>query len=353
MIIKKINLENTYQNSASSPRVSIIILNYNGWKDTLECLESVLKIDYPTFQVVVVDNASTDGSMQRLEEWADGKIPANASMHSSISRLTSPPVPKPISYCAYEGEVISKHTCGGDSSKLTFIKSGTNGGFAAGNNLGIKFAQSQQDCQFVWLLNNDTVVHPNSLKELLKYYAASAGKLGILGSKLLYYHNPDLIQALGGQYNKWLCSTRHIGSYKNAASYTSTSMPDITPDYVIGAAMFVPTSFILDVGLINEEYFLYFEELDWSIRGKKKGWSIDVCLESTVYHKEGASISANDSKSELADYYSLKNRILFTRRFFPIALPSVYLSLLFVAFNRLRRGQPERLKLIIKALKGK
>jgi len=119
--------------------------------------------------------------------------------------------------------------------------------------------------------------------------------------------------------------------------------------------MFVSREFIEDVGFMFEDYFLYYEELDWILRGKRKGWQIGYCWDSVVYHKEGASIGSNiegKKKSELADYYFFRNRIKFTKKFCPQFLITVYLGFIITVFNRIRRGQFRRLKLIWKVLKS-
>lgn len=334
------------------PKVYIIILNYNGWMDTIECLESVLKLNYKNFQVIVVDNNSPNNSLLYINKWAIGQIDARTK-NNQLTHLTAPFEKKPLFVQNFSISEEKKTIDLENNSNIIFIQAGENKGFAAGNNIGIQFALNQSNCDFVWLLNNDTVVEKDALSKLVEHFDLSTEKIGILGSKLLYYHNPTEIQAIAGKYNKWLCTTSHIGGNSTDNGQFDSPHAPIAADYIVGASMFVSRDFIEDVGLMTEDYFLYFEELDWSFRAKRKGWIIDVCTKSKVYHKEGASINANENKSELADYYSLRNRLLFTKRFSPIALPSVHLSLLGVAVNRLRRGQPERLKLIFKVLFGR
>ncbi len=118
--------------------------------------------------------------------------------------------------------------------------------------------------------------------------------------------------------------------------------------------MFVSREFIEDVGLMDERYFLYFEDLDWSERAKRKGYELKYCWKSKVYHKEGGSIgssSKGEKKSKLADYYGIRNRIIFTKKFYPQYQWSVYLSLLGVILNRIKRKQFDRIKLVFDAIK--
>ena len=326
------------------PKSYIVILNYNGWKDTIECLESVLKLDYPNFQIVVVDNNSPNDSMPHMLAWAKGEITATVD-NPQLSQLSTPHILKPVEYIFYD-----KHTAiiGGDIAQeselinpIIFIQSGENNGFAAGNNVGTEYVLKKSDSQFIWYLNNDTVVETNSLSEYIKkaqQYKINNNKVGIIGAKLMYYHQPKLIQAIGGKYNKWLAISKHIGAYEeDKGQYDNEEITKII-SYPVGASMFVNIDFIKDVGLMSEDYFLYFEELDWVCRGENRGWSVGFCYSSKIYHKEGSSISGSNNKvSLLSDYHSLKNKFKFTRKFYPNFMILIKISYVFVLFNRLKR----------------
>jgi GT2 family glycosyltransferase len=182
-------------------KVYIILLNYNGWKDTIECLESILKSDYSNYQIIVIDNDSPNNSMEYIE----GKQEVLYDESSQLKHLSQPHEPKPLEYVYYTKEEALK---GGDKEKesklnnpLIFIQAGENGSFAAGNNIGMKYALAKNDFEYIWLLNNDTVIEKNSLSSLVCY--ASKNNLGISGSALMYYDNPDKIQAYGGTINKF------------------------------------------------------------------------------------------------------------------------------------------------------
>lgn len=342
------------------PRVYIILVNYNGWKETIECLESVLRLDYPNFQVIVVDNASADDSMAHILSWAQGRQSAGAGNHR-LARLTNPPLKKPVSYVLYESEpapdAISRHKKDGVHS-LIMIQSGENRGFAAGNNIGIRYATARNDATYIWLLNNDTVVEADALSVLVKKageYEKKRQKVGMIGAKLLYYDSPDRIQGVAGLYNKWFARTKHLGSLEvDRGQYDNETVAG-KMDYPIGASLFVSTDFIKDVGRMCEDYFLYFEELDWAVRGAAKGWQLGYCWQATVYHKEGRSAGASSTKpqekSTIADFYSIRNRILISKKYYPLQLWSVKLSFILVIINRLRRRQFDRLRWISSRLK--
>ena len=106
-----------------------------------------------------------------------------------------------------------------------------------------------------------------------------------------------------------------------------------------------------DVGLMEEDYFLYYEEIDWAIRGGESGWSQSFCTEAVVYHKQGASTGSKRSfNSAISDFYSVRNRILLAKRFFPFTLPTLYLSFGLFIFNRLRLQQLDRIKSFFKVV---
>src|SRR5271170_2058279 len=145
--------------------VYVILLNWNGWRDTIECLESVFRLDHQRITVILCDNASSDKSMEKIEDWASGRIAASCSS-ADLARLVLPPIPKPIS-CDYVRTSRAGTASPSPDVRLVLIQTGANLGFAGGNNVGIRYALSRDDCDYVWLLNNDTVVEPNSLSAML------------------------------------------------------------------------------------------------------------------------------------------------------------------------------------------
>lgn len=175
-ILKKtdlcLDINGPFNEVESVPKVYIIILNYNGWYDTIECLESVLRNDYTNYQVIVLDNNSPNNSMEYIRAWADGKIDVWVKPDNPLRHLSFSPLPKPIPYVCYTREDAEK---GGISEieenardkgfngittnyPLIFIQTGENLGFAGGNNVGVRYALAKDDFDSVILLNNDTVI---------------------------------------------------------------------------------------------------------------------------------------------------------------------------------------------------
>jgi hypothetical protein len=317
----------------------IIILNYNSWKDTIECLESVLKNDYDNYQVIVVDNDSPNNSMEYIINWAEGKQEVIYCASSQLKHLSQPCEPKPLEYIYYTKEQAIH---GGDIGKeekhknpIIFIQAGENGGFAAGNNIGIQYALAKDDFEYIWLLNNDTVITRESLCSLIDY--ASKEDVGICGSVLMYYHDPIKVQAYGATLNKFFGTCKQIKDKKEIEHKLNS---------VIGASFFIQKKVIDKIGLLPEDYFLYMEETDYCFNAKRCGFKLGSAIESIVYHKEGASIGSsskdNNNKSEFADLLSIKNRIKFHRKYLGGGI-GLCVGLFITILNRLKRRQYRRI----------
>lgn len=343
------------------PGVAVIILNYNGWQDTVECMESVCRSDYPHFRVIVVDNHSTDDSVRHLESWAAGTGPPPAPGNEALRHLSQPSIPNPLNYEIYRSQnngqtVRIKRAASPDSSgtqpQLTLIENDRNAGFAAGNNCGIRFALATGEEKYFWLLNNDTVVEPDAMRQLVEQFEQlqrDGRPIAMLGSKLLYYDQPNTLQGLGGIYNKWLGVSRHVGADEADRGQYDNTPPAV--DYLIGAAMFVCRDFLEKVGPLSEDYFLYFEELDWAERARRNGWELAVCPVSRVYHKHGRTIGSEavfTRRSYLSDYYLLKNRLRFTRKFYPWLRFLVGLTYLVSLAKGILWGNWSRVKIVLR-----
>jgi len=336
------------------PKVYIIILNYNGWADTIECLESVLRNDYPNYQVIVVDNNSPDNSMEYIKAWAEGKLDVWVKPDHPLKSFSFPPVKKPIPYIYYirneaedggnpelENNLVVKFlnskraiikpinqsttqsinysTC----YPLILIQTGENLGFSGGNNVGIRYALAKGDFEYVWLLNNDTVIKKYTLKKLVHF--GKTTQMALIGSKLYYYDKPGQIQAFGGG--------KHIailGINKNIKK-------ECKLDYITGASILILKDIIKKVGLWDEEYFLNHEDIDYSVRTRQIGFRLAVCKDAVVYHKETVTIG---KKSFISIYYRTRNTFLLIRKHYPYFLPVVLVfNLLKIAKGIINRNK--------------
>lgn len=342
------------QPSSQAPAVAIVVLNWNGWQDTIECLDSLFRMDYPRFQVIVCDAGSTDGSLERIKAWAQGDLEFSSPIHSPIYKLETPPLPKPIPFTAYEWSSLEHDKPAGATSSLVLIQMDVNLGFAGGNNVGLRYALAQDLFQYIWVLNNDTVVHPQSLSMLVERVQRDPS-IGNCGSTIFYYFRPHKIQTLGGNtYNKWLAVSKYIGAEKEPVNVAEIREERIEKqmNMVYGCAMFVSIAMLREVGLLSEDYFLFSEEIDWAERMKDR-FKLGYAAKSIIYHKRGQSTGNQANPKERtaqADYYNIRSRLLFTKKYYPWALLSVNLGLLGVIFNRLRRGQFDRANTVFKII---
>jgi GT2 family glycosyltransferase len=266
--------------------IYIIILNWNNARDTIKCLESLKLIRDELFKVIVCDNKSTDNSYAVLSNYA------NKNKNLDIIAIQSP----------------------------------MNGGFAYGNNFALKKALEDPDAEYFWLLNNDTIVTPNALSSLKKKSSESENN-GICGSTLIYEHDRNTIQGIGGKYNNWLGTTSHLLQGSTYDRATCFSYESVEFDYVIGASMFVTRKYLEAVGLMYENYFLYFEEIDWCTRGRSMGFRLAYASNSLVYHKEGGTTNTKSEKfkrrNSNIDFYSLRAPLIFTKKFYKSHYPLI------------------------------
>lgn len=312
-------------------RVYIIIVNWNGWRDTIECLESLQRITYSGCSVVLCDNGSDNESVAHFRNWANQKG---------------------VTYAEYQREEAEAGGQADADPWLVLIRNGENLGFAGGNNVGLRYALARNDLSYAWLLNNDTVVEPEALSHMVKRMELLPSA-GMCGSTICYYHEPQRIQALGGGYYcRWIGLPWHYGRFTNQGKPRNSSKAEAWMNYVEGASMLVSKQFLKEIGLMCEDYFLYFEEADWAVRAKDK-FRLLYSSESVVYHKVGGSIGTRSNpakKSYTCDYFNIRNRIVFTLRYFPLALPSIYLVILGELLLRLVLGKWDRVVMILRLL---
>ncbi|MCP2605454.1 glycosyltransferase family 2 protein [Candidatus Aminicenantes bacterium AC-335-O07] len=256
-----------------TPKISIIILNWNNYEDTKECLESLGKITYPNYEVIVVDNGSTDGSYERLKEEFFHHI---------------------------------------------FIRNEENFGFAKGNNMGIKYALKKK-VNYILLLNNDTVVDKNFLEPLVKE-AEKNEKIGIVGGKIYYYNTPKRIWYAGGKISLIKGGCVHYGAGDiDRGQYNEPK----EVGFVSGCMMLVKTEVFEKVGLLDERYFLGTEDYDFCLKVRRKGYKLFYVPNSIIFHKRGRSY---EKFNPIHFYNGYLSKIIFMRQnFHPILWSSWYI----------------------------
>jgi len=291
-------------NHNSSPLVYIVILNWNRAAYTIQCLESIQNLTYKNFKVIICDNGSTDNSLIDIRHWL-----YDAQDES-----------KQIKVIEYSLSDIKTRQLSFDSTfSHILIKNGSNLGYAGGNNVGLKYCLALNDFDYVWILNNDTVVDQDALMHLL-HRSTGDSRIGLCGSVILYRHNPLIIQCIGGaKFNKRFGITTLLGHKMPISELDKVTNYEKNLDYICGASVLVSKKFLEEVGVMDEEFFLYYEEVDWAIRGSEK-FIIATAIKSIVYHTEGGSIGAGSlrkKQSPVMAFYNSINRIRIIKKHFP------------------------------------
>lgn len=247
-------------------KVAIIMVNWNCFGDTRDCILSLEKMVNCNYHIFVVDNGSTDDSLVRLTE--------TFINHKDVS----------------------------------FLPAGKNLGCPAGNNVGIQEAY-RLGYQYYWLLNPDTAVEPDTLAHLMKVITKDR-KIGIVGSKI-YYYGTNLIWFAGGRVNTFTGQACHIGLKEEDHGQFDVEKEF---DYITGCSLLFRRELLESVGGMTEDYFLYFEETDWNIRAKQKGWIVKYVPQSIVHHKVSASSGGERNIAPYVAYYELRNSFVMIRR---------------------------------------
>lgn len=267
------------------PPIAIILLNYNGAEDTIECLESLRAITYPNYKIIIVDNASSDNSMERTKDYLQSQ-----NLEHDVFNSPGEAMAHPMTETGY-----------------TVLQSGYNGGYGYGNNIGIRYAL-KQGAEYVLLLNNDTVVDSGFLEPLVKMYEAGPDT-GIVSGEIYFYDKPGKIWFKGGQIHP---RTLEITSTSFKEKEDEQHSPE-GKSFVSGCMWLISRKVIEKVGLIREDFFLYMEDLDYCLRVQENGFRLSVCSESRIFHKIGARPGGKIRKTVL--YWRGRNlRILLGER---------------------------------------
>jgi GT2 family glycosyltransferase len=301
-----------------SPKVFIIILNWNGWEDTIECLESLYANSYPNYAVVIVDNDSQDDSLARIGAYARGEVAVESASLPYNCRNEPLHV---TNYTRREAEDIpvitrSKKLAGKGRNKasnesLVIIQNEQNFGYPEGNNIGMRYAL-KASADYVLLLNNDTVVDKYFLTELVRA-ANEDASIGVIGPKIYSYEVPDVIHSTGTRINFWTGRTRSFNRGKRDDQIEYLTLDKLLPaDYVSGACFLVKRKVIEEVGKLDPTYFLYGEEFDWCMRISRAGYRIVCDLDSKVWHKKTASTS---KVRRFTEYYPHRNLVINMRKY--------------------------------------
>jgi GT2 family glycosyltransferase len=246
-----------------TPKVAIVLLNWNGKEDTLTCLASLEALSYPHFEVIIVDNGSTDDSATALQHF----------------------------------------------TRHVLIETGKNLGFAEGSNVGIKEAL-RRGADYVLLLNNDTVVDPDLIGQLLKTQESSP-HVGIVGATIFLFDDRDTLDHLGGMWESQTATFRMVGSREKQKPEHIQEL-----DYVCGAALLVSKQVFDTIGFFDPRFFLIWEEADFCFRARRHGFKVLSSPSALIWHKVSASFVGGKPHST---YFWWRNRFLWIERNCPLS----------------------------------
>ena len=256
-------------NGKSRPLISVVVLNWNGATDTLVCLDSLSTLTYPNFNVIVVDNGSSDDSLMQLRPYT---------------------APYP----------------------LTLLETGRNLGYAGGNNVGTRHAL-EQGADFVLVLNNDTTAAPDLLDRLLES-AQRNPDAGVFSARIMYFDEPEKVWFDGARWNPSSLQLEWPGQGEKESALGTA---DHETDYACGAALFFRAEVARQIGLLDDSFFLVWEEVDWGFRARKAGWRNLVVPAAKIWHKIGVSFGSESSP--LRSYFSIRNELLWFSRHAPLS----------------------------------
>lgn len=302
----------------------IIVLNYNGYRDTIACIESLLASEVKPAAIAIVNNASTDNSLLALSDW--GRKEAFSHIYPACWNSPEGTASGSFNFSMHDPDSNAPpHLNNNGKVDVALIANPVNRGYAHGNNVGIRWMLAA-GMDYIYLLNNDTIVHFSATKHLLERMEQTSDA-GMCGTLIRYYDSPDTIQCYGGGSHSRIWGLSHLYGFN--APYQTDRIPSsetISPtlDFVYGASVFLRRKFIEDVGLLDERYFLYCEEQDWAIRAKNK-WRLIFEPKAEVLHREGRSTggSKGDWGNWRRNKILLKSRFRLAAKFHPHFLPTV------------------------------
>jgi GT2 family glycosyltransferase len=250
-------------------KVAVVLVNYRGWRDTVECVESLRGVDHAPLEVIVVENGSPDDSWERLRGLAGVRL----------------------------------------------LRLARNLGFAGGCNAGIEVARAG-GAEFVWLLNNDTRVErraPSALVALAHRHPEGH----FFGSYIAFTDDPDRLWFGGGEFDWTTGRVGHTAYGRHAAPLCGPA--DAPTDWITGCSLLFRTASLEEIGLMDDRFFLYGEDLDWQLRARRDrpvSWIARECL---VYHKVGRSTGSTDDV--MGRVFMSRNALKLARRHAGLRLP--------------------------------
>jgi len=282
------------------PKIAIIILNWNGWEDTIKCLESIQQVEYPNYIIVIVDNGSKDSSCNHIKSWAKGKLEVESKHIINIEN---------DSINLFEKKINSLSS----KKKLVLIQLDENLGFAGGCNVGIKYAFSI-NTDYILFLNNDTVVTPSSIEKLVNFLEKYHDYYGATG-QIRFYDKPFKVWNCGGSI-KWYGG--RLYNYANCPISTIPRNKWKRISFFNGCYVLFRTTLFKNIGLLSDLFFFGEEDFEFSQRLKRYDYKIACVYDSIIYHKVGATKKNLNMENIGKVYLYYLNRFINMRNYWPL-----------------------------------
>jgi GT2 family glycosyltransferase len=310
-----------------APCIGVVIVTYAAEDFIAACLESVVASRWRRLRVVVVDNASPDGTAAAVRAWATGETPFMAPADWPLPRNGA--VAKPRDFVERNAptdpvrdwrDQPEGRAHAGPGAEVTLINAGANLGFAGGVNLGLGHLRELGEASLFWVLNPDCVIDPDAPAAFARRAIETDGQFPILSCRVAFYDKPTVIQADAGRFRPWIGFGASVNSGGDSAACAAPDMASV--DYVPGMSMVVSAAFLERAGPMEASWFLYFEEIDWAFR--RGDLQILFVPKARVLHRSGASIgtgSGSRAASPLSVYFMYRNMPRFLWRWFPWRMP--------------------------------
>jgi len=253
--------------SSEFPLVVVTVLNHNGWQDATECVRSVLTSTYPNIKVVLVDNGSTDDSVERLSRLADGR-------------------------------------------RVELVRTDANLGGVGGTTYAIRSAL-ERSADFIFALSNDLVVSADAVDTLVRGMRSDP-RIGVIAPRIMYYDQPEELWSCGFLMNHWLARGTDL---VNRVKHASPDVEVLDVDMLIGGVMFLRRALVEQIGSVDDRYFFQNEEYEFFDRVRKAGWHVKVAMCTEVLHKVGRTIGTGSYDRW---YYGTRNRLLYIKENLPL-----------------------------------
>lgn len=312
--------------SEANGTIGVIVVAFNSADVIVQCVESLLSQEGGSPRVVVIDNASSDETVETLRGWAASKGVALAEFAADARPVAD------------------------EAGEVALVSAGVNRGFAGGVNLGLEFVAAMPEIAHFWILNPDAFAEPDAARAILAAAERSPG-YGLMGGRVLYADPPGQVQIDGGRVNLWTGVSSNVNLGRDAATSTPPTGEEL--DFITGANMVASRAFYEAVGPMREDYFLYYEEADWALR--RGDFPLIVTPDFIVNHHAGTAIGSPTLErlaSPFSFWFKYRSRMLFVRRFNLLGLPVAMAYATAKAAQLLLKGAAPQAFTLLRAVYG-